>query len=108
VGVDLLSSLPQRFEVLALSVWLLDTHQFTAPFWAQKIANESPMKIDLLPFTIPNFVRMASKPGLRQEGFKESPAFPLADVPAEDLAALCDQFRADVFAKAGKPDPAKK
>lgn len=66
------------------------------------------MKIDLQPFTTPNFARMSSKPGLRQEGFTVTPAFPLADIPADDLAALCDQFRADVFAKAGKQDPASR
>lgn len=44
-------------------------------------------------------------PGSRSEGFKESPSYPLKDVPAEDLAEMCDAFRAEVFRKAGKADP---
>jgi hypothetical protein len=64
------------------------------------------MKIELLEFTVPNFVIQKMPPRPRQEGFHEAPKYPLSEVPAEDLASLCDHFRAQVFAKAGKPDPA--
>lgn len=65
------------------------------------------MKIKLRPFIVPNFVLLETGVGRRQDGFKESPSYPLKDVPAEDLAQLCDEFRAEVFRKAGKIDPTK-
>lgn len=64
------------------------------------------MIIKLRPFSTPNFVMQEMPPGSRIEGFKELPSYPLRDVPAEDLAEMCDEFRAEVFRKAGKADPA--
>jgi len=48
-------------------------------------------------------------PGRRQDGFNPDavPKWELHDVDADTLAAQCDQFRAEVFLKAGKSDPAK-
>jgi hypothetical protein len=66
------------------------------------------MKIDLLGFTVPNFVLVKMPPRSRQEGIVEGPKYALVDVPAEDLALLCDHFRLEVFRKAGKEDPAGK
>ncbi len=63
------------------------------------------MKIELRGFTVPNFVIQVVPPRPRQEGFTEAPKYALAEIPAEDLASLCDDFRAAVFAKAGKADP---
>lgn len=57
---------------------------------------------ELSPFTISNFVRVKTKPRLRQEGFKESPALPLSEVPTETLEAMCDEFRLAVLTKAAK------
>ena len=66
------------------------------------------MKIDLIPFTVPNFVTGVMPPKSRQEGpYVDSPKWALADVPEEDLSKLCDNFRAEVFSKAGKTDPKK-
>ena len=64
-------------------------------------------KLDLHPWTVPNFciVKMPSR--VRQDGLGEAPKFALAEVDAETLAQLCDDFRAEVFRKAGKPDPAQ-
>lgn len=64
------------------------------------------MKVELLGFTVPNFVSQKMPPKSRGEGFVEAPKYALTDVPAEDLASLCDHFRAEVFRKAGKADPA--
>ena len=64
------------------------------------------MKVELLPFSTPNYVIVKTEPRPRQEGLYEAPKYSLASVPAEDLAMLCDQFRAEVFEKAGKADPA--
>lgn len=64
------------------------------------------MKINLIPFTTPNFVSMERPAGLRQDGFKtDGVSFALKEIPAEDLAALCDTFREEIFKKAGKNDP---
>jgi len=38
-------------------------------------------------------------------GMVESPKFRLEELDAPDLAKLCDDFRAEVFRKAGKQDP---
>lgn len=65
------------------------------------------MKIKLRPFTVPNFAIQVAGPVRRQDGFRESPSYPLSEVDAETLARMCDDFRAAVFAKAGKPDPVK-
>lgn len=66
------------------------------------------MKVDLNPWIVPNFVIGKMPPGRRQDGFNPdaAPKWALSDVDAETLAAQCDQFRAEVFRKAGKPDPA--
>lgn len=59
--------------------------------------------VTLEPFSIPFFVRRNPKSAV--PGDDNSAAFPLSDVDANALSALCDQFRADVFKKAGKTDP---
>ncbi len=63
------------------------------------------MKIELRPFTVPNFVIQVTPAAPRQDGFREAPSYPLSDVDADTLATMCAGFRAAVFAKAGKPDP---
>lgn len=66
------------------------------------------MNVKLIPFQTPNFVRAEIPVRLRQEGLTESPAWPLSEVDAESLAKLCDDFRAEIFRKAAKGDPAKR
>jgi hypothetical protein len=63
------------------------------------------MQIELLPFSTPNFVLQKMAPRLRQEGLVEVSSYHLRELDAKTLAGLCDQFRRDVFAKAGKADP---
>ena len=63
------------------------------------------MKIKLQPFQTPNFVLAVPRPGLKQDGMIEAPKWPLSDVEESTLSELCDQFRHDVFIKAGKTDP---
>lgn len=63
-------------------------------------------KIKLQSWLTPNFVRFVMPPRKRQDGFQETPGLPLKEVDADTLAALCDEFRAEVFKKAGKTDPA--
>ena len=64
------------------------------------------MLIGVQPWMTPNYVIGKMPPRPRQEGFHEGPKWALSEVEADVLAALCDQFRAEVFEKAGKPDPA--
>lgn len=65
------------------------------------------MKIELLGFATPNFVIQKTPARPRQEGITEAPKYALSEIPAEDLASLCDRFRSEIFRKAGKLDPAK-
>ncbi len=62
-------------------------------------------KIKLRPFQVPNFVLGEERPGGRQDGPHITPGFALKEIDAETLAQLCRDFRAAVFAKAGKVDP---
>jgi hypothetical protein len=57
------------------------------------------INIPLKPWVTPNFV-VADLP-------QKAAAWPLEAVDADVLAQLCDDFRAEVFRKAGKDDPAK-
>lgn len=60
---------------------------------------------ELQPFRIPNFVLEKSQVRPRQEGFVETRSHALADLDVSVLSRLCDQFRKDIFEKAGKVDP---
>lgn len=60
----------------------------------------------LKPWLVPNFAVVESAARPRQEGFHTAQTVSLSELPAETLASMCDDFRAAVFAKAGKPDPA--
>jgi hypothetical protein len=64
------------------------------------------MKVDVQPWLTPNFVTGKMPIGKRQDGISfDGPKWSLAEVDADTLAAMCDDFRAEVFRKAGKPDP---
>ena len=63
------------------------------------------VKLAVVPWSVPNFVILQFAPRPRQEGFTEAPKLELAAVEADTLAQMCDDFRAEVFRKAGKPDP---
>ena len=67
------------------------------------------IEIDLKPFTVPNFVVAVKTPGEKQDGFNEGRSFALADLDSETLLELCNDFRDEVFKKAGRelpPQPA--
>lgn len=64
------------------------------------------INIELQPWATPNFVRAKMSPRPKQEGVNlESPSWPLWEVDALTLSQMCDEFRAEVFKKAGKEDP---
>jgi hypothetical protein len=58
-----------------------------------------------VPWSTPNFVITRYEVRPREEGITEGPKLPLAQVDAATLAELCDEFRREIFEKAGKPDP---
>lgn len=65
------------------------------------------LEVDLQPFMVPNFVRVVSKPGRKEDGVQELPCYPLSDLDSLTLDKLCRQFRDEVFRKAGKEQPAE-
>lgn len=66
------------------------------------------MKVELQPWMTPNFVTALTNPRPGLEGMQETPKWHISNVDAETLAKQCDRFRASIFAKAGKADPAQK
>ena len=63
------------------------------------------MEIELRPFSTPNFVIQVVPARPRQDGWMEAPKYALSEVDVDTLSDLCDTFRKEIFAKAGKPDP---
>lgn len=63
------------------------------------------LEIELQPFRTPNFALAKEMPGKRQEGFTETPKYPLSDLDPYTLDRLCRDFRKEVFKKAGKSEP---
>lgn len=63
------------------------------------------LEVELLSFKTPNFVRAVGKPGEREDGMQEAPCYPLSDLDPYTLAKMCDQFRDEIFKKAGKHQP---
>lgn len=63
------------------------------------------LDVELKPFQVPNFVIVKTLPRPRQEGIQEAPKYRLSDLDAITLEKLCDEFRTEVFKKAGKNRP---
>jgi hypothetical protein len=63
------------------------------------------IEVELQPFTTPNFVLTVQPPRLKQEGFVETPKLSLSDLDSLTLSRMCDEFRREVFKKAGKEEP---
>lgn len=63
------------------------------------------IEIELLPFTVPNYVLVKEQPKLKQEGFTEGRKYHLSELEPETLYSLCEQFKKDVFEKANKRQP---
>lgn len=57
------------------------------------------IKQKLQPFQTPNYIKFATKPGKRQDGFKEVPKLHLHEVPEQTLIEMCDEFKRAVLAK---------
>jgi len=66
------------------------------------------MNIKLTPFTVPNFAIPIMPAGEKQDGITFPSGIPLRSVEAKELAAMCDDFRREIFRKADKKDPSGK
>lgn len=64
------------------------------------------LAMKMRPWMVPSFAAVETPPRSREEGFHAAPVIPLSELDAATLAAMCDEFRATVFQKAGKADPA--
>ncbi len=60
------------------------------------------LEVELQPFVTPNFVRAKAPTRPREEGLVEAPTYPLSDLDSRTLDKLCEQFKTEVFKKAGK------
>lgn len=63
------------------------------------------INLQLRPFIVPNFVSVDMPPRQRQDGVSFAGTFPLSTVGEDELSRMCDEFRAEIFKKAGKTDP---
>jgi len=54
------------------------------------------------PWTTPNYVTLRPNDG---KLYVNPPTFHIESIHPETLSRMCDEFRADVFKKAGKADP---
>lgn len=61
------------------------------------------IELDIAPFTVPNFVRRKTSVSGEDET-----GIPLSDLDPTALSTLCDEFRREVFKKAGKQQPPQK
>lgn len=63
----------------------------------------STIKVELQPFTVPNYVLVGSKSGLHQDGaWFDGLKYHISELSSETLSELCDEFRDAVFAKAAR------
>lgn len=60
----------------------------------------SEQKIKLAPWDVPAYVRAEFRKSISM-----TPEWPITEIDADALSSLCDEFRAEVFRKAGKADP---
>lgn len=65
----------------------------------------SKIEIELIPFRVPNCAIQKGFPGKRQDGLKEAKTYALSNLATDTLSEMCDEFRAEIFKKAGKEDP---
>ena len=65
------------------------------------------MNIEVQPWSVPNYVigKMPARPAQGDFNPDAGPKWALAEVDAETLATMCEDFRKEVFRKAGKADP---
>lgn len=63
------------------------------------------LQVEIKPFLTPNFVLAEQEPVGPGERMQETVKYPLSYLNPETLDRLCDQFRDEIFMKAGKQQP---
>lgn len=63
------------------------------------------ISLNLKPWLAPNFAHVEMPPRHKQDGAHELPSFHVRDLPVEALDRLAEQWRHDLYEKAGKPLP---
>ena len=63
------------------------------------------IEIKLKPFKTPNYALVDEDAKPREEGFSEGRKFHLSELDACTLSRMCNDFRKEVFKKAGKQEP---
>lgn len=63
------------------------------------------IEIELIPFSVPNYALLKQKPKDRHAGFVGPIEISLSDIDSYTLLKLCDNFKKEIFAKAGKSHP---
>jgi hypothetical protein len=67
--------------------------------------SEATIALKVKPWMVPNFVSIEMPPRPKQDGIAALPSIPLKDLPLETLDSLAEQWRTELYAKAGKPLP---
>lgn len=62
--------------------------------------SEIKLKMKLITPSVPSFICVQSKPGLRQEGFQEALSISIADLPKDTLEEIAKKWKEDLLAKA--------
>lgn len=60
---------------------------------------------EIQPFQVPHVVHAVVKQHRREDVIQAVPCYQLSDLDSDTLARLCDEFRDEVFRKAGKEQP---
>jgi hypothetical protein len=63
------------------------------------------IQLKLKPWMAPNFAVPERPPGRREDGVHFDTGIPISSLPVDVLSQMCDDWRAEVFRKAGKKDP---
>jgi hypothetical protein len=61
------------------------------------------LRMKLKPWAVPNFATIELPPEPKQNGFRELPSIAVAELSADALSDLAEQWLTELYQKAGKP-----
>ena len=65
------------------------------------------IEVNIKPFNVPSFVIPEVPAGKKEDGFEPTEGIPLSALDPVTLEKLCDEFRDNVFRRAGKQQPVR-
>jgi len=68
-------------------------------------SSNATMAFTMRPWLAPNFATVDMPAAPKQDGMRDLPTFHVSDLPVETLDQLAEQWRVDLYVKAGKPLP---